>query len=170
MTDEKRTARLEALVAAFGPDISRWPAAGRRCVTTPAELDALAGIGEARALDRLLDEAARREPAPVSGALIETIRAQAGPRRADAAIQPVEVARTYTGPRNRRATPLYRAPAAAAALMAASLAVGLFIGSLTATQTTVAQIGTLAGLELGTTAGTATFEDDFFATEEEDIL
>lgn len=171
MNDDTRTSRLEALIAAYGTDKTRWPAADRARFAGEADLDGLAGSREARALDHLLDEAANHRPAPAPDALIETILASARADESPAVdLQPAQVNSGHIPARTRKPTHLYRAPAAAAALMAASLAVGLFVGSLTTTQTTVAQIGTLAGLDLGATTATTTFEDDFLATDEEEIL
>jgi hypothetical protein len=183
MNDRTRTARIEALVAAYGTNVDRWPAPERALAPSQEALDAMAGAAEATALGRLLGEAAARQPASAPHDLIEAILAKAGTREAassaavatpgtagaasDVLSLPEGAARRAAA---QRPTAIYRAPAAAAALMAASLAVGLFMGSLTTTQTTVARIGTLAGLDLPAATGSVTFEDDFLAQDEEDIL
>jgi hypothetical protein len=66
------TARRHALVAAYGANASRWPAAERD------EHDRAAGLGEARAVDRALDLAA---PEPASVALRRRVLEAAPGRR-----------------------------------------------------------------------------------------
>ena len=82
MDDKTRTARIEALVAAYGMNPERWPPTERALAPSRDVLDAVAGAAEAQALDRLLGEAAGRQPAPAaSDDLIEAILSQGWGRR-----------------------------------------------------------------------------------------
>ena len=179
MAEDSRKERLEAVVAAYGTDVRRWPPTDRELAPAGSGINEIAGAREAAALDRLLVLAVADDEATTADAdLMDRILANAteGGAASTAAANDVPAA-FPVGTARRTATALhaslrsvYRAPAAAAALMAASLALGIFVGSLQSTQSTVARIGTLAGLDIAGAAPTSVFEDDFLARDEEDIL
>ena len=180
MAVEERKERLETLVAAYGTDIRRWPLADRSLAPTSAEINAIAGAREVAALDRLLCAAATdNEDGAANMALMNRILASVAeceaPRSAAAKEEVAALPARACGSAWTRLHPVarrssYQTPAAAAALMAASLAFGSFVGTLQTTQSTVARIVTLAGLDLAASATSAAFEGDFLAQDEEDIL
>lgn len=170
MTNGTEDKRIERLLEAYGADVTRWPEADRALARA---VDGTRDARDAAALDRLLSEAAARgkSDATADPALVERIMARA--MNADAA-RPGNVVPLARPAVRRRAlhddAPSSRLPAAAAALMAACLALGLFVGSLPATQTTVANIGALAGLEIPATSQPAALDEDFWTQDNEDIL
>lgn len=178
MAEDSRKERLETLVAAYGTDVRRWPPADRALALAGAGIDAIAGAREAAALDRVLAAAADSEDARADADLMDRILAKAtnsaaaptAAANAQLAAFPDATARRTPTARHPSLRRAYRAPAAVAALMTASLALGIFIGSLQTTQSTVARIGTLAGLDIAGAAPASVFEDDFLAQDEEDIL
>lgn len=122
-------AELARVLEAFGGDPARWPPTRRGALLTLAETNPAARtlIAEARALDTVLDRAAVPVAAP--DALAASILRQA-------AAEPRATSNVVTLPPAQRrpvpqAAPVARRPQswAAPALMAASLAAGIFIGS-----------------------------------------
>ena len=177
MAEDSRKERLEAVVAAYGTDIRRWPPADRALAPAGSEIIEIAGAREAAALDRLLVSPVAED---ADADLMDRILARAtqgGAATSAAANDDLTPLGGHAAGSNRTARQSawssrtsYRAPAAAAALMAASLALGIFVGSLQSTQSTVARIGTLAGLDMAVAVPSTAFEDDFLAQDEEDIL
>ena len=181
MAEDSRKERLEAVVAAYGTDVRRWPPADRALAPAGSEIIEIAGAREAAALDRLLGSSVADDEATTADAdLMDRILARAtqgGAVSTAAANDDLATLGGHAAGTNRAvrqsawsSRTSYRAPAAAAALMAASLALGIFVGSLQSTQSTVARIGTLAGLDMAVAVPSTAFEDDFLAQDEEDIL
>ena len=179
MAEDRRKERLETLVAAYGTDVRRWPPADRALAPAGVGIDAIAGAREAAALDRVLaavaaeNEDARADADLMDRILVKATNSGAAPTAAANAQPtafPAAAARRTPTARHPSLRRAYRAPVAVAALMAASLALGIFVGSLQTTQSTVARIGTLAGLDIAGAAPASVFEDDFLAQDEEDIL
>ena len=180
MAEDSRKERLEAVVAAYGTDVRRWPPADRALAPAGSEIIEIAGAREAAALDRLLGSSVVDDEATTADAdLMDRILAgatQGGAVSTAAANDDLtSLGGHATGSKSTAlqsrwsSRTSYRAPAAAA-LMAASLALGIFVGSLQSTQSTVARIGTLAGLDMAVAVPSTAFEDDFLAQDEEDIL
>ena len=122
-TEAARRARLQAVLDAYGADPERWPERDR------AELaDLLAqdtgisqAVDDARALDRLLDQASAPRVRDGAAAGILAVLNEDG----EAAVVPFETARRA----DRGAAAMRRRLAwPAAGLMAASLLVGVFLG------------------------------------------
>jgi hypothetical protein len=180
MAEDSRKERLEAVVAAYGTDVRRWPPADRALAPAGSGINEIAGAREAAALDRLFGSSVVDDEATTADAdLMDRILARAtqGGTVSTAAAND-DLASLGGHAAGSKSTALqsgwssrtsYRAPAAAA-LMAASLALGIFVGSLQSTQSTVARIGTLAGLDIAGAVPSTAFEDDFLAQDEEDIL
>ena len=180
MAEDSRNERLEAVVAAYGTDVRRWPPADRALAPAGSGINEIAGAREAAALDRLLGSSVVDDEATTADAdLMDRILARA---TQDGAVSTAaandDLASLGGHAAGSKSTALQsrwssrtscRAPAAAA-LMAASLALGIFVGSLQSTQSTVARIGTLAGLDIAGAVPSTAFEDDFLAQDEEDIL
>ena len=180
MAEDSRKERLEAVVAAYGTDVRRWPPADRALAPAGSGINEIAGAREAAALDRLLGSSVVDDEATTADAdLMDRILARATQGGAvSTAAANDDLASLGGHAAGSKSTALQsrwssrtscRAPAAAA-LMAASLALGIFVGSLQSTQSTVARIGTLAGLDIAGAVPSTAFEDDFLAQDEEDIL
>ena len=173
MTNGTEGKRIEELLAAYGADPARWPPTERGKAHTLGAGGPTRATREASALDRLLTEAAARDEAAGASdpALIERIMARTGSAGAQPSTDMIRLDEV-TGTRRAHRTdrPPGRLPAAAAALLAACLALGVFVGSLPATQTTVANIGALAGLDLAATSQSGALDEDFWVQDNEDIL
>jgi hypothetical protein len=180
MAEDSRKERLEAVVAAYGTDVRRWPPADRALAPAGSGINEIAGAREAAALDRLFGSSVVDDEATTADAdLMDRILARATQGGAvSTAAANDDLASLGGHAAGSKSTALQsrwssrtscRAPAAAA-LMAASLALGIFVGSLQSTQSTVARIGTLAGLDIAGAVPSTAFEDDFLAQDEEDIL
>jgi hypothetical protein len=136
---DPRLAGLQHLLDVYGADRARWPAAERLRLAGFISSDpgAKAALAEAQALDRLLD-LAPRVSVERERALARRILAAVGESQQRAAA-PVSLHR----PAPRRASV---ARWAAPALMAASLVVGVFVGSTGALQPTVTYLAEISGL------------------------
>lgn len=110
MEDGKQD-RLEQLIASYGADPARWPVAERGKPT------AIAGIEDARAIDRILDFAS--EPVMPDGATSRLL--QRLEERPAAEVVPFR-------PRNAQRPGFIRY--AAALPLAASLALGIYLGAM----------------------------------------
>jgi hypothetical protein len=125
---------LRALLDAYGADRARWPAAdrARADAVVAAEPQAERLLTETKALDALLAHAPVPSPER-RAALGDRIVALAGAER-PAAAPPSGVVVPWPGTSRRRAVPpvpRVRTPAwQAAAVLAASLALGFFVGAL----------------------------------------
>jgi hypothetical protein len=172
--------RLARVIEALGADQRRWPddvsaAASARLAGDPA---LSASLAEAAALDRLLDRAAAEDArAPAPAALLDRIVQALPPTPADAAAEVdgrvVDLAR-HRGERRQPAAVSRRpAPAAewrAAALLAASLLCGLYIG-LAASGTQVGHsIAERLGLVGEADPGALVLSELSLAAGEEDAL
>jgi hypothetical protein len=179
------TRRYADLLAAYGSDVSRWPEGAReefRAMppeVSPNELQT-ERLLEYRALDRLLHNAARKAAAvPPAEVLVARIasaatqqqegnRAPSGEQSDVVAIERVGRTRpSKTAPTNIQ----QRRWAAAAALMAASLVLGIFLGSQETVQSTAERMGILAGLNIGTqTIQTSALDDALQIQDDEELL
>ena len=122
-SEARRRARLQAVLDAYGADIERWPEADRTelapLLTQDADLSDL--IGEARALDRVLDHATAPQ---ASGRAVADVLAAANAEE-NSTVIPLD--RTRTLHRDARSVP-GRVAWPVAGLMAASLLIGAFLG------------------------------------------
>lgn len=158
---------FQKFLDSHGSDRTRWPAAARlRFATLTAnDSEARRRLAEAQALDRLLDQA----PMPSEerrGALIERIVASAKtqPPQAAAAIVPVQ-------PRNRGALMQSLVGTPVAALLAASLLLGIFVGVSGAASPALQSVATISGLlSEGEVGGAVAGWDDPYLTGEEETL
>jgi len=117
--DNQAQARLAALLEAYGADPGRWPAADRAAHAHALADPALGPlVKDARALDMLLERASA--PSPRAGA-ISALLAEVAADRGENVVS--------LGEARRRATrrPLSSLPALSA--LAASLAIGLYLGA-----------------------------------------
>lgn len=151
-------ADFERLLDVYGGDRTRWPAEARAAAAQLVARDAKARrtLAEAESLDRILE----RAPLPslaVEAALAERIvaAAQRSPRIVKSATGQSTVVSLPEG----RALPPQRSPSwklgllrgevRAAALLAASLMVGIFIGISNVPQNVVPALADLAGTDQG---------------------
>lgn len=135
MTDATRQNELEtfrSLLDAYGADRARWPAGAARRWESLLRSDSEARrlLAEAAAFDRLLDQAATEaDESPASRALADRILASAAARPL---LRPSPLPGNVTVLAPRRAPPpprfARRTEWRAAALLAASLLCGLYIG------------------------------------------
>lgn len=169
MTDKstKSGASLEALeeiLERFGADRTRWPAPVRRdfAALIASDPEARRRLREAEALDRLLDLAP--PPAVDTGALADRILA-AAVAEAPAAAFPAA---------GRALWPVRRggseAPWPAAALLAASLVLGAFVGLSGTFDSAMAPLVTQASDDASIDAGRLAFDTDAVGLFEEDLL
>lgn len=169
---------LERLLDIYGADRTRWPARERLRFAGIVGEDKVAArmVAEADALDRLLERAPRASGADVE-ALKERIMAAAlrsgAPQLAVVAgrkggvAQPVSSARR--GP--AFATRFGRAEWPAAAMLAASLVIGVMLGSTGTLDTTMREVAQVAGF--GSTASDGSqlaLSDDLYGQVDEDLL
>ncbi len=174
MTKDKRSEdrqALERLLEVYGADRTRWPARERlRFASLVAEDDAARRLlAEATALDSLLDLApkasAAREHALKERIVAAALR-QAEPRFA------VVARSTETGSPGWRAW-ARRVPAssgwAAGGLLAASLVVGVLMGSAGTFDTAVQQVAEAAGYSTADASHLAQ-SDEMVARADEDVL
>lgn len=178
VTQKTGNDRLTDLLAAYGSDISRWPADGRAAFQSlpPQERSEL--MRDDAALDRLLQHAAQaaaeaappddlmarivaaapdRDPAPdrEQGARIVSLR-QPDPATVEADVRPARAGRDW---------------AAAAALMAASLVLGVFVGSTDSGQVAARSLGAVAGFEIASSSlHTTVLDEALQSQDDEDIL
>jgi len=171
--------RITALLAAYGSDPLRWPADGR------AALDALppeartALLREDAALDQLIAIAAQSAantppPDDVMARILAATPLQetATPNRQDSG-QVVELRTARAADANKPIASGRRTRdwAAAAALMAASLVLGILVGSTDRGQIVAQSVGELAGISLTTSSVRMTALDEALQSQDdEDIL
>lgn len=126
--DDEARRRLEAVLAAYGADPARWPAADRQRLERFIAAGELAAneTAEAREIDALLDRASR--PVPPAGAverLLAMARAGEGGERDNVVL--------FSRPAERRAAEqapvIRRGGVAAIAALAASLVFGIYLGA-----------------------------------------
>lgn len=144
-------ADFERLLDIYGGDRTRWPADGRAAAAQLVSRDAKARriLAEAEALDRVLE----RAPLPslaVEAGLAERIvaAAQRSPRIVRSAGE-MAAAPSTTGAATRAQEPARRGrrDLRAAALLAASLLVGIFIGASSVPQDVLPALADLAGTD-----------------------
>lgn len=156
---------LERVLERFGSDRTRWPAPVRRnfagLLATSA--DAKARLREAEVLDRLLDLAP--EPEIDTRALADRIVAAAVAETPAAARPKARVAWAKIG--GATAT---RAEWPAAALLAASLVLGMFVGLNGTFDTAVAPLVAQASTDADIDPGQIAFDSDAMGMYEEDTL
>lgn len=144
-------ADFERLLDIYGGDRTRWPADGRAAAAQLVSRDAKARriLAEAEALDRVLE----RAPLPslaVEAGLAERIvaAAQRSPRIVGSAGEMAAAATAGAGtPAQQQARRGRRADLRAAALLAASLLVGIFIGASGVPQNVVPALADLASAD-----------------------
>lgn len=123
---------FERMLDTFGSDRTRWPAPARRdfasLVTTSGE--AGARLKEAEALDRLLDLAAppRIDTSALAARIVAAAAAETPPARAVPAAGAGAARSRNVFERRDMRRPAAETPWAAAALLAASLVLGIFTG------------------------------------------
>lgn len=171
--------RIATLLAAYGSDVSRWPADGRAALDDlPPEARTVL-LREDAALDQLIAIAAQgaaNTPPPddvMARILAATPRQDtATPSNQDSGqvveLRTVRVADANTLTASGRRT---RDWAAAAALMAASLVLGILVGSTDRGQIVAQSVGELAGISLATSSVRMTALDEALQSQDdEDIL
>jgi hypothetical protein len=158
---------LEQVLERFGSDRTRWPAPVRRnfagLLATSAE--AKARLREAEALDRLLDLAP--EPGIDTRALADRIMAAAAAETPAAAPPRARVAWAVFGGGAARTA---RAEWPAAAMLAASLVLGMFVGLNGTFDTAVAPLVAQASTDADIDPGMIAFDSDAMGMYEEDTL
>ena len=177
MTNEpKRTAdelALERHLEIYGADQTRWPREARERFAPLLASDARArdSLAEARALDRLLDRAsvpsASREQA-VRDCIMAAINHHSDrARTAPPAARVIHLPPRRQRPRSATAAP--RSVWQAAALLAASLAIGVYVGSVGGLRPEVRVVAEVVGLDTQADPSQLSLLDD--ATPgEEDLL
>jgi hypothetical protein len=179
-TKEKRAEdrqALEHLLEVYGADRTRWPARERlRFASLVAEDDgARRLVSEASALDSLLDLAPKASAARehvLKERIVAAALRQTEPRFAVVArsTKPARAGwRAWTG----RASAL-RAPAssgwAAGGLLAASLVVGVLLGSAGTFDTAVQQVAEATGYSVTDTASHLALGDEMVSASDEEVL
>jgi hypothetical protein len=156
---------LEQVLERFGSDRTRWPAPVRRDFAglLASSAEAKARLREAEALDRLLDLAP--EPEIDARALADRIVAAAAAERP--AVVPPE-ARAAGAIGGRAAARRTEWPAAA--LLAASLVLGMFVGLNGAFDTAVAPLVAQVSADADIDPGQIAFGSDGLDMFEEDLL
>lgn len=171
--------RIADLLAAYGSDVSRWPADGRAAIAALSPSERAARLREDEALDQLLASAAQAaSDAPPSDALMTRILAAAPARAAHASAEPsggkvVELATVVTDGKTRSHLTAHRNRdwAAVAALLAASLVLGLFVGSTDRGRDAAQRVGELAGINISAASVQMTALDEALQNQDdEDIL
>lgn len=166
--------RIADLLDAYGSDVSRWPADGRAALEALSPHERAERLAADAALDQLLDEvgeAASSAPPPQD--LMARILAAAPAREAAA---PGEVVALRPASPQADARPgRKRAPTrdwpAVAALLAACLVLGIFVGSTERGQVAAQSVGELVGLGISDTSMQLTaLDDEFQLQDDEDIL
>ena len=156
---------LDRVLERFGSDRTRWPAPVRRnfagLLATSA--DAKARLREAEALDRLLDLAP--EPEIDTRALADRILAAAAAETPAVAHPKARIAWAKIG-----GATTARAEWPAAALLAASLVLGMFVGLNGTFDTAVAPLVAQASTSDDIDSGQIAFDSDAMGMYEEDTL
>lgn len=171
--------RIATLLAAYGSDLSRWPPDGRAAVAALPADERAALLREDWALDRLIVDAAEAgDQSPPSDDLIARILAAAPaqeiaePRnQSSGEVVALRVAKSADPAVSTVGGRPVRDWVAAAALMAASLALGIFVGSTDRGQIVTQSVGDLAGVSLSASSVQMTALDEALQSQDdEDIL
>lgn len=170
--------RIADLLDAYGSDVSRWPADGRAALELLSPQERAERLGPDAALDQLLkgaSEAASSAPPPEQ--LMARILAAAPARDAGDTGEVVELraptpqadaARAVTRPQKQAQK---RDWPAVAALLAACLVLGIFVGSTERGQVAAQSVGELVGLTIADASVQLTaLDDDLQLQDDEDIL
>ncbi|MFA5899300.1 MAG: hypothetical protein WC829_09325 [Hyphomicrobium sp.] len=173
---EERAA-LQQLLEIHGADRTRWPARERlRFASAISEDEASASLmAEAEALDRLLDRAPRASEASLE-ALKERIVAAAlrsqPPRLAAVAGGKAAPAKPLAGPSRHRAWLANVGEWPAAAVLAASLVLGVMLGSAGTLDSAMREVASVTGLNAVAVADTAhlALGEDVLGSSDEDLL
>lgn len=172
--------RLAALFEAYGSDTARWPAAERAGWQAFESQRSAALLREEQAVDRVLRSArdvADAAPAPdalvarILAALPETGATQLPAATGASSVVPLRRQAAVSSPRamaQRSAAP--REWKAASALLAASLVLGLFIGSTNQLGTAVQGFGEYAGLSTSQPTYTSALDEALAIQDDEEIL
>jgi hypothetical protein len=170
-TDREALARLLEI---HGADRTRWPARERLRFASVITDDKAAGklLAEAQALDRLLDKAPMSSEAGLD-ALKERIMAAAlsGPVSRGAVVMPFRPAASKLRPVQtwrRPALPVKFADWPAAAVLAASLVLGVMLGSAGTFDTAVQEVAQVTGL--GADNSQVALSEDILGQSDEDML
>lgn len=175
---------FETLLETFGPEFRRWPDTNRAAAEALLAVDLAARrlLGEAQALDRLMDRAPHVAPeryAPLADRILLSVAGRAMPARGSetaAVATVVPFARRAAAPAvqvplSAKPMPKRRPPWAAAVALAASLAAGMVIGSLDLAVGPARGIAAIAGLESDVEHVVASLHSDgLTAALEEDQL
>ncbi|MFT5507014.1 MAG: hypothetical protein ACI89J_000078 [Hyphomicrobiaceae bacterium] len=179
-TKPNHSDRIADLLAAYGSDLSRWPEDGRQAMAALSPEERAARLREDLAFDQVIAGAVQiAAKAPVSDALMARILSattteaeRPSSYRDDSTVvdlRPVASSNDIDAnhhPANRK-----RDWTAAAALMAASLVLGIFVGSTESGQSTAISIGDFAGFNVSSSAVQLTALDEALpAQDDEDIL
>jgi hypothetical protein len=173
---EERQA-LDRLLEAYGADRTRWPARERlRFAGLIGEDDAARRLlAEAAALDSLLDRAPRaseaREHALQERIMAAALRA-AEPRLevvAGSVAAPAGRPRLYSIAASMRKAPMGR-EWPAAALLAASLVLGVFLGSAGTLSPAMQEVAEATGLGVTVDGSQVALGEDILAYSDEDLL
>ncbi|MGI9477093.1 MAG: hypothetical protein ACR2PI_10335 [Hyphomicrobiaceae bacterium] len=171
--------RFATLLAAYGSDFSRWPADSRSAFEALSREERAALLREDAAFDQLIGDAARAAAttAPPEDLMARILAAapavQEEVPHAQPSSQVIELRRKASvaddpTPTTGRQT---RDWVAAAALMAASLALGIFVGSTDRGQIVTQGVGDLAGVSLSApSVQTTALDEALQTTDDEDIL
>lgn len=179
-TNEKGSERIAELLAAYGSDVTRWPEEGRMLIGRLSSQERAEMLREDRALDTLISSSARTSnTTPAPEALIARIMEAAAARSATpvatkegkskiVALRPASIDHEVEQQQQRSPSHDW---AAAAALLAASLVVGIFIGSTDLGRSTAAMLGDFAGFDVSTsTLQTTALDEALQAQDDEDLL
>lgn len=180
-TKERGSERFVELVAAYGSDITRWPEAGRSMIERLPPEERAELLRDDQALDMLIARAAEAaDNAKASDALMARIMAATASTKANpdpnteaaskiVALRPASIER---GPRQEDQSRAQRREwITAAALLAASLVVGIFIGSTDLGRSTAATLGDFAGFDVSASPMQTTALDEVLqAQDDEDLL
>lgn len=181
MTNKNRQAEdreaLERLLDIHGADRTRWPARERlRFAGVISEDEAAAGlVAEAQALDRLLDLAPRASAADID-ALKERIvaaalRSQRPQLTAVAGGAKPAPAKAWLGQLRRPSWGGTYIEWPAAAVLAASLVLGVMLGSAGTFDATMQEVAQVAGFGSSTTdSSQLALGDDIYGQTDEDLL
>jgi uncharacterized membrane protein YccC len=165
---------LERHLEIYGADERRWPEAARERFASLIASDARAraSLAEARALDRLLDRASwpsvSRERAVRDRIMAAVSNDSGGVRSAPAAARVVELPPRRQPPRT--APVASRTGWRIAALLAASLAIGIYLGSAGGLTPEVQAVAEVVGLEAEADSYQLSLLDDNAPLSEEDLL
>ncbi len=166
---------LARLLDVYGADRTRWPARERlRFAGVVIEDKAAARLlGEAEALDRLLDRAPRVSEARIDAlkerVVAAALRSDRPQLRAIAGSKP-EPAKAWLGQMRRPGLSASFREWPAAAVLAASLVLGVMLGSAGTFDTTMQQVASVAGISSASDNTSLALGEDVLGDGDEDLL